>query len=176
MTPFEATLAAVLALPAAAEDKTDPRQPAHLQAIALEVSQLKPPRGIGAKDWRSLVLAVGFAETHMSLRIMDGHCKAFECDRGKARSGWQLQQNRFTSPVWEQLHGLDNLHTQVVTADGMLKRSWYQCNSASVELPFAVQRTIIAFAGRGCTVGTIVPWAGLQLRTGYWLTARRKMG
>ncbi len=138
MTPFEATLAAVLALPASVEDKADPRQSAHLQAIALEVSQLKPPRGIGAKDWRAIVLASGFAETHMSLRIMDGLCKAFECDRGKARSGWQLHSNDFTRPVWDQLQGLDNLHVQVVTADSMLKRSYYQCGGASRAARFSV--------------------------------------
>lgn len=136
----------------------------------------RPPRGIGAKDWRALLIAVGAAETHYSLRIMDGQCKAFECDRGRARSAWQLHKNLFTEPVWDELHGLVNIPMQVKTADEMLKRSWYQCGGPATELPHAVNRTVRAFAGRGCTDQTIEPWKGLQKRTTYWLKARQAMG
>lgn len=176
MTPLASTLAALLALPIAHEDLTSELKPAQYAALASEIAKVKPPRGIGAKDWRALLIAVGAAETHYSLRIMDGGCKLFECDRGKARSAWQLHENDFTRPVWVELHGFVNLHIQVKTADEMLKRSWYQCGSHARELPFAVNSTLLAFAGRGCTVGTIVPWSGLQLRTTYWLKARQAMG
>ena len=177
MTPFAATLAALLSLPVAVEDKANEYKPAQYAALAHEIAKVKPPRGIGAKDWRALLIAVGAAETHYALRIMDGRCKPFECDRGRARSSWQLHENLFTRPVWAELHGFTNLHIQVKTADEMLKRSWYQCAGHTRELPVAVQRTVLAFAGKPCDPrATAAIWRGLELRTGYWLKARQAMG
>ncbi len=178
MTPFDIVLAGLLKLPIAHEDQADPRKPAQLAALALEVSQLKPPAGLSRKDWWSLVLAVGAAETHFSLRVMDGQCKPFECDRGKARSSWQLHKNLYTASVWDQLHGFAHLSVQVQAADAMLKRSYYQCRAAATDPLVLVQRTVHAFAGLGCLVDrkTVNPWRGLQLRNTYWLRVRQAMG
>ncbi len=174
MTPVEATLAALLALPVYKDDVTDHRKPAQYAALAHEVAQLKPPAGVGAKDWRALVLAVGAAETHFALRIMEGQCKPFECDRGRARSSWQLHSNQHTAPVWEQLHGFVTLSVQVRTADAMLKRAYYQCRTTPSDI--WIRPVVNAFAGRGCKSNTIAPWRGIDLRLDYWLRARRAMG
>lgn len=177
MTPFVYTLAALNALPVAVEDLQEERKPAQYYAIAAEVSRLKPPAGIGAKDWRALVIAVGGAETHYLLRVMDGHCRPLECDRGLARSSWQMHKNLFTAPVWDQLQGLANIPMQVKTADEMLKRAYHQCRGNAVDPLHLVQRTVLGFAGRGCDPkATAAPWRGLGLRTTYWLKARQAMG
>lgn len=174
MTPFEYTLAALLTLPVAVEDKANEYKPAQYAAIATEVSRLKPPRGVGSKDWRALVLAVGGAETHYLYRVMDGQCKPFECDRGRARSGWQLQKNKHIEPVWDQLQGMTNIAVQVQTADKMLKLAYYQCAKTPTDV--WIRPVVNAFAGRGCQSMTIVPWGGYQKRFTYWLKARQAMG
>ncbi len=177
MTPFAYTLAALTALPVANEDLGNEYKPAQYAAIAREVSQLKPPAGIGAKDWRALVLAVGGAETHYLIRVMDGRCRPLECDKGLARSAWQMHKNLFNAPVWEQLHGLTNIPVQVKTADAMLKRAYHQCRADAVDPLWLVKRTVLGFAGRGCDPkATVEPWRGLELRTTYWLKARQAMG
>lgn len=173
-TAFAYTLAAALALPVHKEDLGDPRVPALRAAVALEVSRLKPPAGVDPKDWRALVLAVGAAETHLSPRIIDGHCRPWECDRGRSRSGWQLQRNLHTAPVWERLQGFENLHVQVATADAMLKRAYYQCRGARSVV--WIDPVVLAYAGRGCRNTTIEPWKGLPLRRQYWVRARQAMG
>lgn len=173
MTPLAAALAAVLALPVYKDDLTDARKVPQLAALAREVSLLEPPAGVSRKDWRALVLAVGEAETGYSLRIMDGLCRPYECDHGKARSPWQLHANDHTRPVWEQLQGFTTLHVQVQTASEMLKRSYFTCARSRAPFP---QATLLAFAGKGCRPDTIVPWRGLDLRVRYWTIARRAMG
>ncbi len=175
MNPFEATLAAVLRLPVHHEDLKDERKIPQLAAIALEVSQLKPPLGVTSKDWRALILAIGEAESGFSLRIMEGLCRSHECDHGLARSPWQMHANDFTRPAWEQLQGFEGLHVQVQAVDGMLKRAYYLCERSNPEGYWAEQ-TILAYAGRGCINRTIAPWKGLELRLSYWRTARRAMG
>ena len=174
MNPFEATLLALLALPTYHEDLDDPRLPKLREAVASEVSELKPPPGVSAKDWRALVLAVGAAETHFALRIAyEGRCRPHECDHGRARSPWQMHLNDYTRPVWDLLDdGYDTLHVQAQTADKMLKVAYYTCARSGQPFP---QATILAFAGRGCSPQTIEPWKGLALRIKYYQLARRAM-
>jgi hypothetical protein len=168
-------LAALLALPTYREDVADPRKPAQIAALAHEIAELKPPAGVNSKDWRALVIAVGQAESNFSLRIMEGRCKPFECDRGRARSAWQMHKNKHTAPVWDELHGFETLRVQVQTADGMLKRAYYMCERSNPEGFWAAQ-TILAYAGRGCVdKKTIEPWRGLELRLEYWRKAWRAM-
>lgn len=172
--PFAYTLAALLKLPIYKDDFDDPRKPAQLAAVALEVSRLKPPAGVGAKEWRALVLAVGEAETGYSLRIMAGECKHFECDHGRARSPWQMHENGYNRPVWDQLQGFVGLHVQVDEADKMLKRAYFQCRLTPSDV--WVRPVVTAYAGKGCGGNTIGPWRGADLRIAYWLRAWKAMG
>lgn len=175
MNAFEATLAAVLKLPVYKEDLADERKPAQIAAIALEVSRLRPPPGVNAKEWRALVLAVGEAESGFSLRIMEGLCKPHECDHGRARSPWQMHENDHTRPFWQSLQGFEGLRVQVDQADKMLKRAYFQCERSNPE-GFWAEQTVLAYAGKGCVNRTIAPWKGLDLRLNYWRLAWRAMG
>lgn len=175
MTPFEATLAALLKLPVYKDDRADERKPAQLAAVAFEVSRLKPPSGVGAKEWRALVLAVGEAESGYSLRIMEGLCRPHECDHGRARSPWQMHENPWTRPVWAELQGFEGLRVQVQAVDGMLKRAYFQCERSRPD-GFWASQTLLAYAGKGCVDRTIAPWRGLELRLQYWRVAWRAMG
>ncbi len=176
MSTTTQVLAALLALPTFHEDVADERKPAQLAAVAHEVAQLKPPAGVGAKEWRALVVAVGQAESGFSLRIMEGNCKPFECDRGRARSNWQMQKNRLNEAVWDELQGFESLRVQVQIADKMLKRAYYTCERSNPDGFWAAQ-TILAYAGRGCVDRkTIAPWRGLDHRLELWRKAWRAMG
>lgn len=175
MNAFESALAGLLSLPVAKDDRNDPRKYSQYVAIATEVAKLKPPRGVETREWRALVEAIGGAETHYLLRVMEGHCKPFECDRGHARSSWQLHKNLYTAPVWEQLQGFTTIAVQVQTADAMMKRAYYQCERSNPEGDW-VRQVVLSFAGKGCKPDTIVPWRGLDLRINYWNHVRRAMG
>lgn len=176
MSPYEYTLAALLRLPVYKEDVAETeRKRQQFEAVATEVAKLKPPAGVAAREWRAIVVAVGEAESGYSLRIMAGQCKPYECDHGRARSAWQMHENNYTRPVWEQLWGQENLAIQVQAADGMLKRAYYRCEKEQPD-GFWVEQTFLAYAGRNCKQTTIEPWKGLALRVGYWRLAFRAMG
>ena len=159
-------LAALLALPVSREDRGVEQALAkreQLEAIADAVAHVsltapRPPR-----EWAALVLAVGYHESSYSLRIHAGHCKPLECDRGRARSSWQLHQNYHTRPVWDELWGIENTAVQVRAADGMLRRAFYTCARSGV--PW-LQATLSAYRGSRCGA----EWPGLQVRLA---TARR---
>jgi hypothetical protein len=176
MTSTTAILSALLALPVFKDDLADERKPAQYAAIASEIAQLKPPAGVGRKEWQALVLVIGYAESGYALRITEGNCRTYECDRGRARSNWQMHQNDHTRPVWDQLQGFSTLHVQVQTADKMLKRAYYTCERSNPNGFWAAQ-TILAYAGRGCVDRqTIAPWKGLNLRLEYWRRTWRVLG
>src|SRR5687767_12279984 len=62
-------------------------------AIASAVASVAGEQKIARRaEWASLIVAIGYAESGFSLRIMDGRCKPWECDRGRARGGWQVHR------------------------------------------------------------------------------------
>ncbi len=177
-TTFAYTMAAVLALPVFKEDVEAPEKIAQLVAVAHYVAQAEPPAGYPAKDWRALVLAVGFAESGLSLRIMRGDCKAHECDGGRARGGWQVHRNRLNAEQWDRMQGYESLEDQVAVASKMLARAYWQCSRKGHSIEALTASALSAYAGRGCyvpTAGNPEPWAGVHVRISYWRRARRAM-
>lgn len=149
--------AALDALPCFHEDRGEPGKSAQLDAIATAVAEVsldapRPPR-----EWAALLLTIGYHESTFSLRIHRGECKPHECDRGRARSAWQLHKNLFTAPIWDQLHGLEHTAVQVRAASDALRRAYFTCSRSGV--PW-LQGTLNAYAGRRCGA----EWPGLGLR------------
>lgn len=149
--------AAVESLPCFVEDRGDPEKEAQLDQIAAAIAEVSRDAPRSPREWAALLLTIGYHESTFSLRIHRGQCKPHECDRGRARSAWQLHKNTFTAPVWDQLHGIENTRVQVQAASDALKRAYFTCNRSGV--PW-LQATLNAYAGRRCSA----EWPGLGQR------------
>jgi len=100
---LEATvLAMLIALPGA--------EPAHSQVIADAVAEA----ACGDKLLAAELVAVGFYESGFTPRIQEGRCRSYECDKGRARSYWQMQRTSFSRDTWDSMVGLD--HEGILTA------------------------------------------------------------
>lgn len=149
--------AAMDALPCYVEDRQDPDKSAQLEAIAAAVAEVSKDAPRAPREWAALLLTIGYHESTFSLRIQRGQCKPYECDRGRARSAWQLHKNLFTAPIWDQLHGVENTKVQVRAASDALRRAYFTCSRSGV--PW-LQATLNAYAGRRCSG----EWPGLGQR------------
>lgn len=145
------------ALPCYVEDREDPDKSAQLDAIAAAIAEVSKDAPRAPREWAALLLTIGYHESTFSLRIQRGQCKPHECDRGRARSAWQLHKNLFTAPIWDQLHGVENTAIQVRAASDALKRAYFTCSRSGV--PW-LQGTLNAYAGRRCSA----EWPGLDRR------------
>lgn len=150
--------AAIEALPCFHEDRGETAQKsAQLDAIAAAVAEVSQDAPRPPREWAALLLTIGYHESTFSLRIHRGECKPYECDRGRARSAWQLHKNLFTAPIWDQLHGIEHTAVQVRAASDALKRAYYTCHRSGG--PW-LQATLNGYAGRRCGA----EWPGLDLR------------
>jgi hypothetical protein len=150
--------AAIDALPCFHEDRADPDKSAQLDVIAEAIAEVSKDAPRPPREWAALLLAVGHHESTFSLRIHRGQCKPHECDRGRARSAWQLHKNLFTAPIWDELHGIEHTAVQVRAASDALRRAYFTCHRSGV--PW-LQGTLNAYAGRRCGA----QWPGLDQRT-----------
>jgi hypothetical protein len=149
--------AAMESLPCFHEDRGDPDKSAQLDVIAAAVAEVSRDAPRSPREWAALLLTIGYHESTFSLRIHRGQCKPHECDRGKARSAWQLHKNLHTAPLWDQLHGIEHTAVQVRAASDALKRAYFTCSRSGV--PW-LQATLNAYAGRRCSS----EWPGLDQR------------
>lgn len=150
--------AAMQALPCFHEDRGDPDKAAQLDGIAAAVAEVSRDAPRPPREWAALLLTIGYHESTFSLRIHRGECKPHECDRGRARSAWQLHKNLFTAPIWDQLHGIEHTALQVRAASDALKRAYFTCSRSGA--PW-LQATLNGYAGRRCGGS----WPGLELRS-----------
>lgn len=163
------TRAAIGSLPTFHEDRDADGKTAQLDELAEAIARassmqsVRPPR-----EWAALVLAIGFHESTFSLRIHRGDCNLVkrECDAkrlkdgtlyARARSPWQLHENKLNGDAWPFLIGIENSDLQALEASAALQRGFYQCSRSGV--PW-LQGTINGFAGRRCSAD----WPGLQSR------------
>lgn len=148
MSSPEVLLRVLLQLPVFREDASDlERKRAQLALFASALSELpRPPDGISRRKWETLLIAKAEGETHFSIRIQEGRCLPFECDRGKARGPWQVHENDFTRADWDQMVGIENTAVETRAADRLLRASFYICRSNG-DFPAS---TLSAFAGARC--------------------------
>jgi hypothetical protein len=158
--------AAMESLPCFVEDRGDPDKSAQLDAIAAAIADVSRDAPRPPREWAALLLTIGYHESTFSLRIQRGQCKPHECDRGRARSAWQLHKNLFTAPIWDQLHGIENTKVQVQAASDALKRAYFTCSRSGV--PW-LQATLNGYAGRRCSA----EWPGLDQRAATFARLQR---
>ncbi len=134
-------LAALLSLPTAKEDRpVTPEKTLQLEAVAAAVH-----RATKTPDEAAFVLAWGSAETHYSLRIAEGRCLIWECDRGKARGPWQIHRNAaMSAEQWDRMHGVEHIDEQARVAAARARWALRQCKVDRIRGAFRV------LGGLGC--------------------------
>lgn len=140
--------AAVLSLPVFFEDRAPELAAAkaeQLKAIADAVRRHARHRdGLLDRKLAAFVVAWGWHETTYSLRVGDGRCHKWECDRGRARGPWQVHRLTLPADVWDRMHGLAHLDMQAAEATRRARGALGQCGGD-------VEGAFRALSGRGCT-------------------------
>lgn len=165
MTPFAAAvLAALLARPVYREDVGVPDEKrAQLELVAPAIAEASN----GDPFIAALLIAVGDAETHWSLRIWRNECRPFECDRGRARGLWQSHKNNYLSAADWALLGTatgDGTRLGAERAANLLRYGVHVCGRE----PACVLRV---YAGKG----ELSAWPGLQSRLATFASVRGRL-
>jgi hypothetical protein len=124
---LQAILAAVLALGAPSETASD---------VATAVAKYAR-----TPDEAAFLLAWGTHESHFQRRIIDGDCKKWECDHGRARGAFQLHAGAAGSD-WALLPG--DIDLQAKHAAAMARWAMRTCPKDPVRGGFRV------LGGLGC--------------------------
>jgi hypothetical protein len=127
------------------------------EAISAEAE--RAPKSRTSREWSALLFTVLENETHGSLRIHEGRCKVFECDRGRARGPFQEHKTKRNAAFWDQLHGVENTSVQVASASDALKRAYWYSRKHCPDAPW-LDAALTTYAGRSC----LLPWGGLKPR------------
>ena len=154
-------LAALALLPIFGEDRpVTPEKQRQLDAISQAVrAAAKTP------DEAAFLLAFGWHESNFSLRIAQGRCKPHECDRGKARSPWQLHRVGMTEERWAQMQGVEHVNEQAAEAMNRARWALRQCSTDRIRGAFRV------LSGRGCQY----PLKGEAERVATFERVRRRL-
>lgn len=90
------------------EDKAEsPEKRAQLTGLAYSIAEFSRDA-----DTAAFLIVWAKHETNLSLRIQVGRCKAWECDRGKARGPWQQHRNGRDEETWNRMIGVENTRVQ----------------------------------------------------------------
>jgi hypothetical protein len=137
---LKVVIAAVYMLTVFHEDtKGSPEKSAQLNAVAAAVAEFAR-----SPDEVAFLLAWAKHETNLSLRIHAGQCRAWECDRGKARGPWQAHRNGMPLERWDRMHGVENTRAQAEHAARMARWALRQCPDDRIRGAFRV------LGGRAC--------------------------
>jgi len=100
----------------------------------------------------TMLMTAGFWESRFSRRIQAGDCKEGECDGGRARSVYQVQNNgTFPSELWENAEGLDWDSTRSATKASALTLSAAYRACAKTHRTNVVRAVFSAYARGTCT-------------------------
>ncbi len=146
-------LVALALLPRFHEDREAVGKVVQENAVAAAVAKVtKDP------DEAAFLLAWGDAETHYSLRIHEGRCFKWECDRGRARGPWQAHRNSMTLADWDKMQGVENVDAQARHALKMARWALRECRTRGDARILGAFRLLGA---RGCN--GVLPGEGERL-------------
>jgi hypothetical protein len=163
--PVASVASALAILPVFHEDRANPYKGAQLVTIARAVAAVSRDR-----DEAAFLLAIGHHESGHSFRIQLGICRAFECDRGRALSPYQLHSNGRPLDVWHGFVGL-SLDATKAAAGAALQHVRFAQRVCRGE-PDPIVATVRAYAGTGCRV----PLKGERDRVATFRLVRSKLG
>lgn len=130
------TRAALARVPVAKADRTPERAAVHsanLDIFAAEIARVSERAPLPARQWASLISAVGSIESNFDTDIVAGRCRPFQCDslvvKGerifRAVGAFQQRDVSFVHDLWPTAAG--DIAAQVAMADRTLRRSLTRC-------------------------------------------------
>ena len=165
--PAPAAFVLFVASLASAAERSEPEQAQHVADVAQVIWDVSAEAPQARAPWAVLLATIAGKESAVSRRILLGHCKPWECDRGRARGLWQLHANGLNRAAW--LRSAGDLALQAKLANEQLKRSYWTCARSGV---WWVAGTLSAYAGQRC--GS--EWTGLAPRVATWTRGARRLG
>ena len=149
-------LAMLLALGTSAEDRAPELaevKRAQLEALAESISSVAAAqRDVAPLELAAFVATLGWHESKFSLRIAEGRCKPYECDRGRARGIFQIHRRAtMTDAEWDALLGTDRDAALAGTRE-IVRRivaARRRCRSLESRQDWAAG-VFSSLAGRGC--------------------------
>ena len=130
------TRAALSRLPVGKHDRTPERIAQHarnLDVFAVEMARVAEKEPLPAKQWISLLGAIGSVESNFDTEVTAGRCERWQCDahlvKGvvvhRAKGSFQQQLTTVVADLWPTAD--DNIPAQVEMADRTLRRSLGRC-------------------------------------------------
>jgi hypothetical protein len=164
MVHYLSILAALHSLPIYKEDQGNleakrAQLETHAKSISYAVGEHSPRWPGTPEELAAVTVTIGDAESGYSLRIQQGDCHTWECDRGRARGTYQLQVGAVQGQdhrLWVALPGLDVGSVELSTDQAVraIVRSRKQCGSLERAGKDWVGMTFHAYARSTC-IGTI---------------------
>ncbi|HEY8944772.1 MAG TPA: hypothetical protein VIM73_10940 [Polyangiaceae bacterium] len=153
---FESILAMLVSLGVAAEDRAPElaelkreQRATVAQAISIVATE---QRSIPPLELAAVLVTLGEHETNWRLRLHQGWCRTFECDRGRARGSYQLQRRSgMSESEWDGLLGLGLTPTLRATREAArrVRAARRRCRSLEDRQDWAAG-VFSSLAGRGC--------------------------
>lgn len=100
-------------------------EPTRVDTIAYSIASAAEGDAVVAR----LLVTVGRFESNFVERIQLGRCQPWECDRGRARSYWQLQRTSYVRDLWSDLVGVDP-SAAALGASRVLRRGLKACGGS----------------------------------------------
>jgi hypothetical protein len=151
-----AVLAMLLSLGVAAEDRGPELAAAkreQSETIATSIATVASrQRSMVPRELAAVLVALGWHESKFALRIAEGRCKPWECDRGKARGIFQIhRRDAMSDAQWDALLGTGTEPTLASTRE-IARRviaARKRCRSLEARQDWAAG-VFSSLAGRGC--------------------------
>lgn len=127
--------------PVAKADRTPERlaiRAKNLDLFAHEIAHVSASAPLPAKQWASLLGAIGSVESNYDTEVVAGRCAPWACDRGRARGAFQGHRLKFVADLWDRAHG--DPVAQVQMADRVLRKTYASCRGAGVPFPASAFR------------------------------------
>lgn len=146
----ESILAMILSLGIAKEDRAPEiteRKHEQLETVARSIAVVAETPELAA-----MLITLGWFESKFAIRIAEGRCKPFECDRGRARGPFQIHRRAgMTDAEWDGLLGTNAEATLASTREAArrIRAARVRCRSLESRQDWAAG-VFSSLAGRGC--------------------------
>lgn len=126
--------------------------PGDTPQFAEEISDAIAETANGDKLLAAELATIGFYESGFLARIQEGRCRKDECDKGRARTYYQLQKTSYSRDAWDAMVGpeYEAILIATQTAGTVLLAGRKACKS--------VEGTLAFYATGGCR------WSGARYR------------
>jgi hypothetical protein len=136
----------------------DVEEPEEREARLHVIAEAIASAAAGDRTVALLLVVQGEAESHFARHIHEGHCRPWECDRGRSVSPWQIQHGSWLPrEEWEAMRGAD-LEATARAATYAARTLRYGMRACRLRMPSPLHGAFSVAARGGCG------WPGAERR------------